>query len=57
VLLEGTDMCFTTVLDLDEVTDHPHMKARGIFVMSNGKFNQALHLASAELKRGRRNRA
>ena len=32
VLLEGTDMCFAPVLDLDEATDHPHMKARGIFV-------------------------
>ena len=31
-LLEGTDMCFAPVLDLDEATDHPHMKARGIFV-------------------------
>ena len=32
LLLEGTDMCFAPVLDLDEATDHPHMKARGIFV-------------------------
>ena len=31
-LLEGTDMCFAPVLDLDEAIDHPHMKARGIFV-------------------------
>jgi crotonobetainyl-CoA:carnitine CoA-transferase CaiB-like acyl-CoA transferase len=31
-LLEGTDMCFAPVLDLDEAIDHKHMKARGIFV-------------------------
>jgi crotonobetainyl-CoA:carnitine CoA-transferase CaiB-like acyl-CoA transferase len=37
LLLEGTDMCFAPVLDLDEATDHPHMKARGIFVDIAGK--------------------
>jgi crotonobetainyl-CoA:carnitine CoA-transferase CaiB-like acyl-CoA transferase len=36
-LLEGTDMCFAPVLDFDEAIDHPHMKARGIFVDISGE--------------------
>lgn len=36
-LLEGTDVCFAPVLDLDEATAHPHMKARGIYVEVAGE--------------------
>lgn len=36
-LLEGTDMCFAPVLDLEEATKHPHMKARGIYVEVAGE--------------------
>jgi alpha-methylacyl-CoA racemase len=31
-LLEGTDVCFAPVLDLDEAMHHPHNVARGLFV-------------------------
>lgn len=31
-LLEGTDVCFAPVLDLDEASGHPHNTARGSFV-------------------------
>ena len=30
-LLEGTDVCFAPVLDLEEAGQHPHMVARGVF--------------------------
>ena len=30
-LLEGTDVCFAPVLDLDEAAAHPHHQARGTF--------------------------
>lgn len=36
-LLEGTDVCFAPVLDLDEAPEHPHMKARGIYVEVAGE--------------------
>ncbi|NWG45235.1 MAG: CoA transferase [Alphaproteobacteria bacterium] len=35
-LLEGTDACFAPVLTMDEVPDHPHNKARGIYVERDG---------------------
>ncbi len=31
-LMEGTDVCFAPVLDLDETPGHPHHRARGGFV-------------------------
>ncbi len=36
-LLEGTDVCFAPVLDLDEVAAHPHQVARGNFATVDGK--------------------
>lgn len=30
--LEGSDICFAPVLDLDEVADHPHNAERGTFI-------------------------
>mgnify|MGYP001046721954 CR=1 FL=1 len=35
-LLEGTDVCFAPVLDLDEAPRHPHNRARGSFATVNG---------------------
>lgn len=35
-LLEGTDVCFAPVLDMNEAPDHPHNKARGTFVHHDG---------------------
>ncbi|HZG31054.1 MAG TPA: CaiB/BaiF CoA-transferase family protein [Ensifer sp.] len=35
-LLEGTDACFAPVLSLDEAPEHPHMKARGVYVEIDG---------------------
>lgn len=35
-LLEGTDACFAPVLNLDEAPEHPHMKARGVYVEIDG---------------------
>lgn len=35
-IMEGTDICFAPILDLDEAPDHPHMKARGTFVDVEG---------------------
>jgi len=35
-LLEGTDVCFAPVLDLDEAAAHPHNQARGTFVQVDG---------------------
>ena len=35
-ILEGTDVCFAPVLDLEEAMQHPHNKARGIFVEVDG---------------------
>jgi alpha-methylacyl-CoA racemase len=34
-LLEGTDVCFAPVLDLDEAPQHPHHVARGSFAKVN----------------------
>ena len=35
-LLDGTDCCFAPVLDTGHATEHPHMKARGVFVEVEG---------------------
>ncbi|SPE34547.1 Carnitine dehydratase [Burkholderiales bacterium] len=35
-LLEGTDACVTPVLDMDEAPQHPHNRARGTFLFSEG---------------------
>jgi alpha-methylacyl-CoA racemase len=35
-IMEGTDACFTPVLSMDEVPNHPHNKARGIFIEIDG---------------------
>jgi len=35
-LLEGSDVCFAPVLDLEEAPFHPHLKARGTFVEVDG---------------------
>ena len=35
-LMEGSDVCFAPVLDLDEAPAHPHNKERGTFVAING---------------------
>lgn len=35
-LLEGTDVCFAPVLNMSEAPDHPHMKARGVFIEVDG---------------------
>ncbi|KKC25219.1 CaiB/BaiF CoA transferase family protein [Sphingomonas sp. SRS2] len=35
-LFEGTDACVAPVLSMDDVPDHPHMKARNSFVKING---------------------
>jgi len=35
-LLEGTDVCFAPVLDVDEAPSHPHNAARGTFVDIGG---------------------
>jgi alpha-methylacyl-CoA racemase len=32
LLLEGTDECFTPLLDLQEANEHPHHKSRKTFV-------------------------
>ena len=40
-LLEGTDACFAPVIPLDEAREHPHMKARGLFVEQGGRWHTA----------------
>lgn len=35
-LLEGTDACFAPVLTPDEAADHPHMRARGVYLREDG---------------------
>lgn len=35
-LLEGTDVCFAPVLDLDEAPHHPHNRARDVFTEAGG---------------------
>ncbi|WP_108788923.1 CoA transferase [Erythrobacter sp. Alg231-14] len=40
-LLEGSDACFAPVLELEEVRDHPHMKAREAYVQHDGEWHTA----------------
>ena len=40
-LLEGSDACFAPVLSLEEVPEHPHMKARGSVVERDGQTQPA----------------
>ncbi|MBK6286262.1 MAG: CoA transferase [Gammaproteobacteria bacterium] len=40
-LMEGSDICFAPVLGMDELTSHPHMKARGTFVETEGVWQPA----------------
>ncbi|MXW90957.1 MAG: CoA transferase [Rhodospirillaceae bacterium] len=35
-IMEGSDICFAPILDLDEAPEHPHMKARGTFAEIDG---------------------
>ena len=35
-LLEGTDACFAPVLSMEEAPDHPHNRARNVFVEVDG---------------------
>lgn len=35
-LLEGTDVCFAPVLNMDEAQLHPHMRARDIYIDIEG---------------------
>jgi alpha-methylacyl-CoA racemase len=35
-LLEGTDVCFAPVLDMNEAPAHPHNRARGTFIEVDG---------------------
>jgi len=39
--LEGTDVCFAPVLDLEEAPNHPHNRARAIFVEAHGAVQPA----------------
>ena len=34
--MQGTDVCFAPVLDLDEASEHPHNRARGAFIEIDG---------------------
>ncbi|MFV8835761.1 CaiB/BaiF CoA-transferase family protein [Aquisalimonas sp.] len=40
-ILEGTDVCFAPVLDMDEAPEHPHHVARGTFVQHDGMVQAA----------------
>ncbi|MDB5857197.1 MAG: Alpha-methylacyl-CoA racemase [Ramlibacter sp.] len=40
-LLEGTEVCFAPVLDFEEATEHPHLKARGVYVDVAGEVQPA----------------
>lgn len=40
-LLEGTDACFSPVLDIDEAPHHPHNRARDAFVEVSGQVQPA----------------
>lgn len=40
-LMEGTDICFAPVLDVEEARDHPHMKARNAYVEHDGEWHTA----------------
>jgi alpha-methylacyl-CoA racemase len=40
-IMDGTDVCFAPVLDLDEAPKHPHNAARGTFVEVAGVMQPA----------------
>lgn len=40
-IMEGTDVCFAPILDLSEVQEHPHNKARESFIDINGIIQHA----------------
>lgn len=40
-LLEGTDVCFAPILDMQEATQHPHNVARETYISLNGKIQPA----------------
>lgn len=40
-LLEGTDACFAPVVAMDEAREHPHMKARNLYVEQGGRWHTA----------------
>lgn len=40
-LMEGTDVCFAPVLDMDEAPQHPHNRARGTFIDVDGVMQPA----------------
>lgn len=40
-LLEGTDVCFAPILDMQEATQHPHNVARETYINLNGKIQPA----------------
>lgn len=40
-IFDGTDACVAPVLTMDEAPDHPHMRARGIFVEKEGVMQAA----------------
>ena len=35
-IMEGSDVCFAPVLDMNEAPEHPHNKARGTFIHKDG---------------------
>ncbi|MGB8622739.1 MAG: CaiB/BaiF CoA-transferase family protein, partial [Paracoccaceae bacterium] len=40
-VMEGTDACFAPVLSIDEAPDHPHNRARGIYLEPDGHVQPA----------------
>ena len=40
-IMEGTDVCFSPVLSMEEAPNHPHIKARNTFVEIDGRINPA----------------
>ena len=40
-LMEGTDVCYAPVLDLEEAPEHPHLKQRETFVEASGVIQPA----------------
>ena len=46
-VMQGTDVCFAPVLDLDEASEHPHNRARGAFIEIDGVVQGAPALPGA----------
>ena len=40
-MFEGTDACVTPVLPLTEAAEHPHLRARDVFVTKDGQLQPA----------------